>query len=142
MIELIRENRIEEALAFASEHLAERGEEDPMVLDELERTLALLAFEDPAQSPFGDLLSSSHRQKVRQHRAKSMRESLSIFSLTFQVASELNAAILKSEHAEQTQPKLAIALKALLWSQGELDKKRIRYNRMVDLATGRTEDSK
>lgn len=34
------------------------------MLAELERTLALLAFEDPANCPFGDLLNSSHRQKV------------------------------------------------------------------------------
>merc|ERR1712018_317750 len=121
LIELIRESKVEEALRFASEQLAERGEEDPVVLEELERTLALLAFEDPHQSPFSDLLSHSHRQKV---------------------ASELNAAILKAELAEHTQPRLATVLKLLLWAQGELDKKGIRYNRMTDLATGRTEDSK
>ena len=61
---MIRENRIEDALKFASEQLAERGEEDATVLSELERTLALLAFEDPHLSPFSDLLSHSHRQKV------------------------------------------------------------------------------
>ena len=61
---MIRENRIEDALKFASEQLAERGEEDAAVLSELERTLALLAFEDPHLSPFSDLLSHSHRQKV------------------------------------------------------------------------------
>ena len=65
LIELIRESRLEDAIRFASEQLAERGEEDPVVLEELERTLALLAFEDPHQSPFSDLLSHSHRQKVR-----------------------------------------------------------------------------
>jgi hypothetical protein len=64
LIELIREGRIEEALKFATSQLAERGEEEPLVLEELERTLALMAFEDPAQSPFADLLSLSHRQKV------------------------------------------------------------------------------
>ena len=64
MIELIRENKIEEALKFASEQMAERGEESELVLEELERTLALLAFEDPEKSPYGDLLSYSHRQKV------------------------------------------------------------------------------
>ena len=64
LIELIRDGRVEEALKFASEQLAERGEEEPLVLEELERTLALLAFEDPSQSPFSDLLSLSHRQKV------------------------------------------------------------------------------
>lgn len=64
LIELIRNNRVEEALAFAQSHLSEAGEEDPNVLSELERTLALLAFEDPVNSPFGDLLQNSHRQKV------------------------------------------------------------------------------
>ena len=64
LIELIRYGRVEDALKFASEQLAERGEEEPSVLEELERTLALLAFEDPSQSPFADLLSLSHRQKV------------------------------------------------------------------------------
>lgn len=55
---------MEEALKFAAEHLAERGEEDSAVLQELERTLALLAFEDPASCPFSDLLAPSHRQQV------------------------------------------------------------------------------
>lgn len=64
LIELIRNNRIEEALAFAQSHLSEAGEEDPSVLAELERTVALLAFEEPLKSPFGDLLAPSHRQKV------------------------------------------------------------------------------
>ena len=30
-----------------------------LVLEELERTLALLAFEEPEKSPYGDLLSFS-----------------------------------------------------------------------------------
>ena len=64
LIELIRESKVEEALRFASEQLSERGEESEVVLEELERTLALLAFEDPEKSPYGDLLSYSHRQKV------------------------------------------------------------------------------
>lgn len=65
LIELIRNNQVEEALAFAQSHLSEAGEEDPSVLSELERTVALLAFEDPTNSPFGDLLQPAHRQKVR-----------------------------------------------------------------------------
>ena len=64
LIELIRQQKVEEALQYAAEHLAERGEEDGGVLQELERTLALLAFEDPASSPFSDLLQPSHRQQV------------------------------------------------------------------------------
>ena len=65
LIELIRQQRVEEALQYAAEHLAERGEEDGGVLQELERTLALLAFEDPAKSPFSDLLLPAHRQQVK-----------------------------------------------------------------------------
>lgn len=64
LIELIREKNTEEALKFAQEELAERGEENQEVLAELERTLALLAFDEPEKSPFGDLLHRSHRQKV------------------------------------------------------------------------------
>jgi len=120
LIELIREERVEDALQFAGQHLAERGEEDVAVLQELERTLALLAFEDPNTCPFSDLLAPSHRQ---------------------QVASELNAAILRAEHAESTQSKLGVMLKRLLWAQEELDKKRVRYPHM-NLASGQIEEPK
>lgn len=64
MIELIREKNIEDALIYAQTHLAERGEENPEILSEMERTLALLAFEEPENSPFGELLHPSQRQKV------------------------------------------------------------------------------
>lgn len=52
--------------------------------------------------------------------------------LILQVASELNAAILETD----ATPKLANLLKLLLWSQEELDKKKIRYPKMTDIATG------
>lgn len=121
LIELIRDRNTEEALKFAQEQLAERGEENQEVLGELERTLALLAFDEPEKSPFGDLLHPSHRQKV---------------------ASELNAAILKMENQDSTTPKLANLLKLLLWAQDELDKKKMKYSKMTDLARGTIEDSK
>ena len=69
LIELIRANRVDDALKFSTEQLSERGEEDPAVLDELERTMALLAFEEPGRSPFADLLSTAHRQKVTIRRS-------------------------------------------------------------------------
>lgn len=121
LIELIRNNRIEEALAFAQSHLSEAGEEDPSVLSELERTVALLAFEEPLASPFGDLLAPSHRQKV---------------------ASEVNAAILKMEHQENTAPKISTLLKLILWAQEKLNKKNVKYPKIVDLATAHIEDHK
>lgn len=50
------------------------------------------------------------------------------------MASELNAAILKIENRESTTPRLSDLLKTILWSQSELEKKRIRFPRLSDLA--------
>lgn len=61
---ICREGKIEEALSFAQTKLSEAGENIPEALNELERTLALLAFEKPQLSPFGDLLEQSYRQKA------------------------------------------------------------------------------
>ncbi|WAR01733.1 GID8A-like protein [Mya arenaria] len=55
-----------------------------------------------------------------------------------QVASELNAAILETD----ATPKLANLLKLLLWSQEELDKKKIRYPKMTDVSSGMIESPK
>lgn len=65
MIELIRLRETEAALEFAQSQLAEQGEESRECLTEMERTLALLAFDNPEESPFGDLLNMMQRQKVR-----------------------------------------------------------------------------
>lgn len=64
MIELIRQRETEAALEFAQTQLAEQGEESRECLTEMERTLALLAFDNPEESPFGDLLNMMQRQKV------------------------------------------------------------------------------
>ncbi|XP_022655495.1 glucose-induced degradation protein 8 homolog [Varroa jacobsoni] len=113
LIELIRENRTEEALEFAQQELAPRVEEASAPLGEMERTLALLAFDNPASSPFGELLHVSHRQKV---------------------ASEVNAAILEMDGAESTIPSLVVAVHMLLWAQKLLDDKKIEYPKMTDIA--------
>lgn len=117
LIELIREKDVEGALSYAQQHLVERVEENPDVLTELEKTLALLAFENPENSPFGELLHISQRQKV---------------------ASELNAAVLDVE----ATPELAGLLKMLLWSQDELDKRKVKYPHMTDIAQGKVDDPK
>uniref|UniRef100_A0A8D0SNL2 GID complex subunit 8 homolog n=1 Tax=Sus scrofa TaxID=9823 RepID=A0A8D0SNL2_PIG len=64
LIELIRQRETEAALEFAQTQLAEQGEESRECLTEMERTLALLAFDSPEESPFGDLLNMLQRQKV------------------------------------------------------------------------------
>jgi hypothetical protein len=58
------------------------------------------------------------------------------------VASELNAAILRMEDREATSPKLADLLRLVLWSQEELDKKKVKYPRMTELATATIENHK
>lgn len=113
-----RSGKIEEALSFAQTQMSEAGEKSAEVRTELERTLALLAFEKPQNSPFADLLEQSHRQKV---------------------ASELNAAILKTQHCENTSPRIINLLKMILWAQNELDKKNITYPKMTELATATIE---
>lgn len=116
LIELIRGGKIEEALSFAQSQISEAGETNPDVLNELERTLALLAFEKPQNSPFSDLLDQAQRQKV---------------------ASELNAAIVKQEFNEYRSPRMVNILKLILWAQAELDKvePKVIYPKMTDLAT-------
>ncbi|GMH05417.1 hypothetical protein Nepgr_007257 [Nepenthes gracilis] len=118
LIELIRNGKIEEALEFAQEELAPRGEENQSFLEELERTVALLAFEDVSNCPVGELLDISQRLKT---------------------ASEVNAAILTSQSHEK-DPKLPSLLKMLIWAQNQLDEK-AAYPRIKDLSTAALEDS-
>ncbi|KXZ45335.1 hypothetical protein GPECTOR_56g432 [Gonium pectorale] len=112
LIELIRGGSVESALDFAQECLAPLAEENAEFLEELERTVALLAFEDSKASPVGDLMDVAQRQKT---------------------ASELNAAILASQ-AQEREPRLPLLLKMLLWAQAQLDE-RASYPRVNDLAT-------
>ncbi|RLV97539.1 hypothetical protein DV515_00011697, partial [Chloebia gouldiae] len=120
LIELIRQRETEAALEFAQTQLAEQGEESRECLTEMERTLALLAFDNPEESPFGDLLNMMQRQKVW---------------------SEVNQAVLDYENREST-PKLAKLLKLLLWAQNELDQKKVKYPKMTDLSKGTIEEPK
>jgi hypothetical protein len=89
----------------------------PEFLEELERTMALLAFEDNVQSPVGDLLHPSQRQRT---------------------ASELNAAILTSQSQEK-DPKLPSLLKMLVWAQTQLEEK-VSYPQFKNLATAELMD--
>ncbi|KAG6393952.1 hypothetical protein SASPL_144527 [Salvia splendens] len=93
---------------------------DPLAhcfLEELERTVALLAFEDVSNCPVGDLLDISQRLKT---------------------ASEVNAAILTSQSHEK-DPKLPRLMKMLLWAQNHLDEM-ASYPRITDWSTTTLED--
>lgn len=92
-----------EALEFAQEELAPRGEENPEFLAELERTMALLAFDCTSNPPaaIADLLSSAQRLKT---------------------AGEVNAAILESL-SQGKEVKLVGLLKLLCWGDALLEDK-------------------
>ncbi|KAI8616883.1 CTLH/CRA C-terminal to lish motif domain-containing protein [Chytriomyces sp. MP71] len=118
LIELIREGKILEALDFAQEELATRGEENPEFLEELEQTMSLLAFDPSQPSPVAGLLDFSQRLKI---------------------AGELNAAILKSQSQERN-PKLPALLKMLVWSQNQLEEK-ATFPKIRNFVTAELEDA-
>ena len=103
MIEYIRKGQVEEALEFAQQELAPRGEEDSEFLTELERTMALLAFDPlPTMPPsIAELLSPVQRMKT---------------------AGELNAAILESL-GQWKEAKIASLLRLLAWGETMLDER-------------------
>ncbi|THH33525.1 hypothetical protein EUX98_g666 [Antrodiella citrinella] len=103
LIEFIRQGRIPEALEFAQEELAPRGEENPEFLAELEKTMALLAFEASTAAPpsISELLSPAQRMRT---------------------ASAVNAAILESL-SQGKEAKLVALLKLLCWGESMLDER-------------------
>ncbi|ESO01210.1 hypothetical protein HELRODRAFT_174754 [Helobdella robusta] len=113
-IELIREQKIEQALEYAQNHLAEKGEENAENLTEIEFTLALLAFTEPETSPYGNLLHTAQRRKV---------------------AAEVNAALL-FECGEDSHPKLTNLVQLISWAQEELDSKKVQFPHMIDYGSG------
>jgi len=103
LIEYIRQGRINDALHFAQSELAPRGEENPEFLSELERTMALLAFDKSPAAPAGiaELLSPAQRMRT---------------------AGELNAAILDSL-SQNKEAKLIQLMKLLCWGEKLLEEK-------------------
>ncbi|KAF8213132.1 CTLH/CRA C-terminal to lish motif domain-containing protein [Mycena galopus ATCC 62051] len=110
LIEYIRHGQIAEALQFAQDELAPRGEESPEFLSELERTMALLAFDATPSAPTGiaELLSPAQRMKT---------------------AGEVNAAILESL-SQGKEVKLVQLLKLMHWGETMLEE-RAEFPRVV-----------
>ena len=127
-IELIREEKVDEALEFATTELAPRGAENPEYLADLERAMALLAFPDlarfaddapthstlarrpPPEAETLDLLKDPAFEPMNALMKKSQR---------VKVAKELNSAILQS-HGQGMEPKLGGLVRLLSWGQQRL----------------------
>lgn len=97
LIELIRAERLEEAITFAQQELSHRAEMSADLLAELERTMLLLAYEDVSACPDAELLSQAQRQET---------------------ASLLNAAVLTAQEQEK-EAALPMLLRRLHWAQDE-----------------------
>ncbi|KAK2461989.1 hypothetical protein APHAL10511_006452 [Amanita phalloides] len=117
LIEYIRQGRIAEAIEFAQDELGPRGEESPEFLGELERTMALLAFEAGGGAPESilELLSPAQRMKT---------------------AGEVNAAILDSL-GQGKEVKLVGLVKLLGWGERQLEE-RAEFPRLKWDEAGRT----
>ncbi|KAF9044619.1 hypothetical protein BDZ89DRAFT_1059091 [Hymenopellis radicata] len=103
LIEFIRHGRIADAIQFAQDELAPRGEESTEFLSELERTMALLAFDSSSSTPtaIAELLSPAQRLKT---------------------AGEVNAAILESL-SQGKEVKLVGLLKLMGWGEWTLEQR-------------------
>jgi hypothetical protein len=118
LIELIRLNLIDEALNYAQIHLSEFAEDEISMRQELEKTMALLVFDKPLESPYGYLMEITHRQ---------------------QVAQQINRALLIQQN-QQSQSDLSILVKMVNYIQDKLDNKSLRYPKLIDIPTGKLED--
>ncbi|GAA5976737.1 hypothetical protein JCM5350_006736 [Sporobolomyces pararoseus] len=143
LIELIRQGEILQALEFAQTELAPRGEEHPKFLQELEKTMALLAFEMPAFTTITTTTSSSNpnppslpasttNKKSKKSTTTAtdlvlppMPPSLSSLldpSHRLETSLLLNSSILTSQ-GKNSQPKLPKLFGVLNWGEGVLKEK-------------------
>lgn len=113
LIELIRQSRIPEALSFAQSELAPRGEAHPQFLKELERTMALLAFEMPSL-----LGHSSGKGAAMPEGIASLLDQ----GQRLRTAEELNKAILTAQ-SQGKDPKLPGLMRMLAWGESMLAEK-------------------
>lgn len=155
LIELIRGQHIPEALAFAQNELAPLAEEHPKFLKELEKTMALLAFELPTLVPGGvqegkegdaaaapasasapPPVKEGKKSKKSKDKDASAADQLPPMPLTIsslldpsqrlRTARELNAAILAAQgHA--AEPKLPQLMTMMNWGEGLLLEKGVDW---------------
>ncbi|KAH7484526.1 hypothetical protein PRIC1_003836 [Phytophthora ramorum] len=104
LIELIKAHNIEEALQFAIKNLAPFGQKSPQFLHEIERTMSVIAFKNPSDSPLGHLLEQTQRRRV---------------------ADEVNSAILRSQKQE-LEPMLPTMVEQLHYMKDQLESQGIR----------------
>ena len=130
---MIRLERVDEALAFATNELAPRGAQNPEFLTDLERTMALLAFPDLARfvddappRPSSDPIPTrpppdAATLELLQDPAFVPIHALMRRSQRIKVAKELNAAILESQ-GQGMETKLGGLVRLMSWGEEWLEK--------------------
>uniref|UniRef100_A0A7S0BCE4 CTLH domain-containing protein n=1 Tax=Rhodosorus marinus TaxID=101924 RepID=A0A7S0BCE4_9RHOD len=113
LIERIRAGNTAEAIKFAQEELAPCGEECPEFLEELQRTLTLLVFENEPDGTLSELMSFAQKQRT---------------------ASELNSALL-AFNQEKKDPMLPFLIKLIIWTEERL-KEHGHCTCEIDIRTG------
>ncbi|WFD27334.1 hypothetical protein MNAN1_002330 [Malassezia nana] len=99
MVELLRQQQLDEALAFATEHLAPLAEEYPVLLDELEKSMSLCLFD--MHMPLPDRAPAyAHQWQDPMHR--------------LYVAEDVNMALLAAQ-GEPAEAKLSTLLQYAQW---------------------------
>ncbi|CAH0488061.1 unnamed protein product [Peronospora farinosa] len=111
LIELIKVHNIEKALQFAIKNLAPFGQKSPQFLREIERTMSVIAFKDPSESPLGYLLEQTQRRRV---------------------ANEVNSAILRSQKQE-LEPMLPSMVQQFHFMENQLEAKINRRSQGIQI---------
>ena len=111
LIEIIKQNKIEESILFAQRTLYPITQNNEKLLNELEKIMSLLAFEDINQSPFKELGTVEQLKKL---------------------SSIVNLQILSSQ-MQPTDLILPMVMKLLKYSQEEL-KKEIDFPEIVSVS--------
>ena len=108
------------------EYLAPYGEESPEFLGELERTVALLAFDRPGESPFADLFSPSHRNATASELNAALLSRCQVLVLERLEAQDLEELLARAEASEDrplpVEPQAREVLCALADGDGRQDR--------------------
>lgn len=126
LVELIRADQIEAALAFAQDILAPKAEAHPEFLRELERTMAMLVWRGQGSQGQGqgkkDLSSPQGLDQVDTMRVR--------------LANEVNHALLATQ-CQEHESKLPALLRTLHLQQEKLSNSgRLAFPKIVDYTTG------
>lgn len=117
LIEMIKENLVDESLDYAKKELLPKVENNPTFLDKLEKAMSLLAYEDFSKSPISELAQPSQRIKI---------------------SSEVNGELLKT-YTQDKVSKIPLVLKVMLWIQEKL-KHKVIFPIINDIKTGELEN--